>query len=172
MSKQVSKILGFSARDYSHIQAALKSTPDKRSYQRLSALSYLIQGKSISEVADLMGVSRQSIHNWINTFKSNHRPTDLADSNRIGRPHSATAITPKRILEALAKTPYSLGYQANSWTVALLAHYLSNHHNCIIEPATLRRRMKAMGLRYKRPRYVYSEKDPNRAQKKGRSSES
>ncbi len=40
--------------------------------------------------------------------------------------------------------------------------------DCSISARTLRRRMKEIGLRCKRPRYVYSEKEPHRAQKKGR----
>lgn len=35
----------------------------------------------------------------------------------------------------------------------------------MISPRTLRRRMREIGLRCKRPRYFYEEKDPHRAQK-------
>jgi hypothetical protein len=60
-----------------------------------------------------------------------------------------------------------LGYHTTVWTVKVLAQHLSLSYGCEIRPFTLYRRMKAMGLRSKRPRYVYSEKDPNRTQKKG-----
>ena len=54
--------------------------------------------------------------------------------------------------------------------VALLAQHLGRRYGCPIAARTLRRRMRALGLRWKRPRYVYAERDPHRAQKKGGSS--
>jgi transposase len=62
------------------------------------------------------------------------------------------------------------GYSATTWTVELLAKHLSRTSGCPISGRTLRRRLRAMGLRWKRPRYVYATGDPHRAQKKGRSS--
>jgi transposase len=60
-----------------------------------------------------------------------------------------------------------LGYRATGWTVALLADHLQHKYACSISPRTLRRRMRDLDLRWKRPRYVYATKDPNRVQKKG-----
>jgi transposase len=79
----------------------------------------------------------------------------------------ATQITEARILRALQRAPLRLGYRTNVWTVQLLAERLSEQYQCSISARTLRR-LKQIGLRCKRPRYVYSEKEPHRAQKKGR----
>jgi transposase len=51
--------------------------------------------------------------------------------------------------------------------VALLAQHLGRKYSCPITARTLRRRMHDLGLCWKRPRYVYADKDPHRAQKKG-----
>jgi len=67
----------------------------------------------------------------------------------------------------LKRNPLQLGYHTTVWIVALLAQQLRLRYGFSIAPRTLRRRMKHIGLRYKRPRYVYQEKDPHRAQKKG-----
>lgn len=163
---------GFTHQDRVRLRKALKQAGNCRTYQRLSAVSFVAQGKSISEVARMLGISRQSVHNWIGAYLRTHQPSNLYEAPRTGRPIAAAAITPERILQALDKSPRSEGYMINGWTVATLAHYLSTRYKCPIQPATLRRRMKATGLRCKRPRYVYAEKDPNRAQKKGRLSES
>ena len=80
----------------------------------------------------------------------------------------AAEITGQRILEELARSPLELGYRTNVWTVELLAGHLGRRYECSISPRTLRRRMRQVGLRCKRPRYVYSEKEPHLAQKKGR----
>jgi hypothetical protein len=69
---------------------------------------------------------------------------------------------------ALQQNPLPSGYPTNVWIVSLPAHYVNEKYNCVISERTLRRRMKAMGLRFKRPRwYVYAEKDPGKTQKKG-----
>lgn len=73
-------------------------------------------------------------------------------------------------MNELRRVPSSLGYRTGVWTVDLLAAHLSVRYRCAISPRTLRRRMRALGLRCKRPRYVYSEKEPHVRQKKGRSS--
>lgn len=59
---------------------------------------------------------------------------------------------------------------ATEWTVPLLAAHLRGKYGGPVTPRTLRRRMRAMGLAWKRPKYVFCEKDPHGAQKKGRSS--
>jgi transposase len=61
-----------------------------------------------------------------------------------------------------------LGYNTTGWTVALLARHPGQKYGCPIAARTLRRRLHRLGLRWKRPRYVYATKDPHRAQKKGR----
>jgi transposase len=70
---------------------------------------------------------------------------------------------------ALHVDPRSVGFNATTWTAVLLAQYLSAHLHTAIGPRTLRRRMHATGLRWKRPRYVYHLRDEHAAQKKGAS---
>jgi Winged helix-turn helix len=81
---------------------------------------------------------------------------------------TAPQITAAHILQHLQCNPLQLGYRTTVWSVQLLAAHLSRQYGCPISSYTLRRRMKAMGLRCKRPRYFYEEKAPHRAQKKGR----
>jgi transposase len=80
--------------------------------------------------------------------------------------------SPRRVsLQELARDPLKLGYNTTIWTAPLLASHLSQRYDAQITPRTLRRRMKEVGLGWKRPRYVYAAKDPHRAYKKGRSSD-
>ncbi len=129
-------------------------------------------GMKITQIARMADKSRQILYRWINAYLTKHQTDALKDGDRTGRPLSAPCITDKRIMAELKRNPMKLGYASNVWTVALLAQHLSRRYHCDIHADTLRRRMKQMGLRCKRPRYVYSEKEPNRAQKKGRLYES
>ena len=160
--------LGFHHWDSLRLSKALKRVTDKRAFQRLQALLLIARGRAVSEVADISGVHVQTVYNWIHLYLETHQPDTLADTPRSGRPPAAKAVTAARIERELRRNPLRLGYQTTVWTVPLLADHLSHLYRCEMSPHTLRRRMRAMGLRCKRPRYVYEEKDPHRAQKKGR----
>jgi transposase len=121
-------------------------------------------------VARITDLKPWAIYAWVRRYLTHHRPEDLADRVRTGRPAVAPALTAARILRAFRRDPLRLGYHATAWTAALLAGHLSRTSGCAITADTLRRRMRDLGLRWKRPRYVYATKDPHRAQKKGASS--
>ena len=67
----------------------------------------------------------------------------------------------------LARDPRRCGYQATSWTVPLLTHYLATREGVAIGARTLRRRLHAAGHRWKRPRYVNAGRATHLAQEKG-----
>ena len=71
---------------------------------------------------------------------------------------------------ALGQSPLALHYPSPGWTLALLASHLQK---CCggprPSPAALRRGLHALGWRWKRPRYVLRQPDPQRAQKNARS---
>jgi transposase len=102
-------------------------------------------------------------------YKAEHEATALIDRPRSGRPRLHCPLTPRRLAAALARDPRRCGYQATSWTVPLLAHDLAAK-GIAVSPRTLRRRLHEAGYRWKRPRYVYVERAPHLAQKKGASS--
>jgi len=160
--------LGFNQYDVSRLTKALQRATDARLFQRVHAVLWVAQGETISEVAELTGVSGQTVYNWLQRSLACHQMTALVDAPRSGRPRTAPHITAPQILPPLRCTPLHLGYRTTVWSVTLLAAHLSRQYDCPIRPHPLRRRMKAMGLRCKRPRSFYEEKAPHRAQKKGR----
>ena len=173
MRKQKSaKELGFDCYDKSRLQKVIAQVQDKRTYIRLRAVQMVAEGELISNVAQLWDVTIRVVYNWIRTYVKDHRPQSLFDKPRAGRPRVAVQLTDNRIAKELKRNPMRLGYFVNTWTVATLATHLRKRYGCAITARTLYRRMKAMGLQCKRPKYFYEEKDPNRAQKKGRLSES
>ena len=173
MRKQKSpSAFGFDRYDKGRLRRALVKATDTRLYVRLKAVLLIAEGLLVSEVAKLFDKSRRIVYHWIATYLRDHQPQSLAEGARSGRPLTAQRITDERILAELKRNPLKLGYRTTVWTVEILAGHLSHRYKCEIRPFTLYRKMKKMGLRSKRPRYVYSEKDPNRTQKKGRLSES
>ena len=159
---------GFTATDQRRLARALAEASEVRLYRRLQAVLLVAGGRSVAEAAHVTGLSRRAIYHVVNSYTARHEVAALCDRPRAGRPAVAQAITPARILRELDHSPLALGYRTNVWTVELLAARLAERYQCALSPRTLRRRMRQMGLRCKRPRYVYSEKEPHVAQKKGR----
>ena len=169
MRKQKSPAeFGFNPFDKMRLGKAMKAVTDKRTFLRLKAVLLCAEGVSVPSVAKLFDKSFQIVYRWVALYVKHHSPQALFDAPRSGRPLSAQRITDKRILKELKRNPLKLGYQTTVWTVEVLARHLSQRYGCEIRPFTLYRRMKQIGLVCKRPCYVYSEKDPNRTQKKGR----
>jgi len=159
--------LGFTGHDRNRLAKALNKAEDARLFRRIQAVLLIAQGRPFPDVAQICGLSRITIYNLVKRYLQTHQAASLQDCERTGRPRIASGITDKRILTQLKRNPLMLGYRTNVWTVGLLAQHLSRHYQCSITARTLRRRMKQIGLEYKRPRYFYSEKAPHRAQKKG-----
>jgi transposase len=160
--------LGFTRYDRQRLKRALRTATEARDFRRLQAVLLIAQGRPIAEVAQIACVSKRSVYGWLRRYLDHHRVEDLTERPRSGRPEAAEVITDECIGRELTKSPMTLGYSTTSWTVKTLANHLSRTYGCPITERTLRRRMREMGLRWKRPRYVYSNKDPHRAQKKGR----
>ncbi len=160
--------LGFGKRDHQRLAKALRPEADVRTFRRLQAILLIAEGQDWTTTSHLTGFSQRSLYRFVSRYLDAHQTTALRDGERAGRPAVAPQITKARILRELQRRPLRLGYRTNVWTVELLAEHLSKQYRCSLSPRTLRRRMKQIGLRCKRPRYIYSEKEPHVAQKKGR----
>ncbi|MBE7172940.1 MAG: winged helix-turn-helix domain-containing protein [Williamsia sp.] len=157
----------FNRFDKQRFERALQKASDKRAFQRIQAVQLFAQGMDIHAVARIACSSVRIVYKWIRLYLKDHQTNVLHDAPRTGRPVVAPKITAKQILKELEHNPLDLGYNTRVWTAKLLASHLGECFVCKISSLTMYRRMKQIGLRCKRPRYVYSEKDPNRAQKKG-----
>jgi len=160
----------FQPSDNDRLSRALRGTDDVKACRRIQAVLLLAQGKTERETARLSAVSLRTVASWRSRYLRHRDIRDLYDTERKGRPLSAPEVTLPCILAELKRSPLNLGYASTGWTVALLASHLSRKYHTSIAPGTLRRRMKGAGLAWKRPRYVFHERAPNIAQKKGRSS--
>jgi transposase len=158
---------GFDRYDKRRLTRALHRVTEARTYRRVQAILLVAQGRSVAEVAQITGAQPWSIYAWVRAYLQTHDPDHVADAPRPGRPRVAETLTQARLVREFRRDPLRLGYNATGWTVALLAKHLERQYDVAISPRTLRRRMRDLDLCWKRPRYVYATKDPNRAQKKG-----
>ncbi len=137
-----------------------------RVYRRLAAVLAVAEGHPLVAVARQARVDRTTVRRWVDRYLAAHDPNALGDDDRPGRP-TLRALTDRRLRRVLATDPRTRGYHAATWTAPLLAAYCAEHFDCAVSPRTLRRRLHALGYRWKRPRYRYAHRATHLAQKKG-----
>jgi transposase len=162
-----SRRVRLSGADRKRLAAALETAREARVYRRVEALLLVVEGQTVAEAARRCHVDRSSVHRWLGQYGAGRDATALVDRPRSGRPRQSSRLTPRRLAAALARDPRRCGYQATSWTVPLLAHYLATHQGTAISTRTLRRRLHEADYRWKRPRYAYAGRARHLAQKKG-----
>lgn len=158
---------GFDQSDQRRLARAFARATDARLFRRLQAVLLVARGFLVAEVARITGATADAVYRWVRRYLRVREPDGLRDAPRSGRPAAAGRLTAARIVREFRRDPLRLGYNATGWTAALLAEHLGRKYGCPISARTLRRRMHDLGLRWKRPRYVYADRDPHRAQKKG-----
>lgn len=142
----------------------LHDTLDARVYRRTLAVLEISRGATVAEVAQTLGVTRQSVYNWLDRYGSRRNPQKLVDRARSGRPSLWRSPLRKMLRSSLETLLSRWGYWASRWTVPLLSQHLEQHAGRRLSEDTVRRELRRLGFVWKRSRYVL-EPDPD-AEKK------
>ena len=153
--------------DRRRLRRVLAGSSDLRLFRRVQAVLLVARGGSCRAAAELVGATDRAVGLWVGRYRWRHRGEDLIDAPRSGRPPAAAGLTDARLAREFEKDPQALGYRATAWTVPLLAAHLGRRCGCPVTRRTLRRRMRGLGLTWKRPRHVFGDKARHLPQKKG-----
>jgi len=146
------------------LQRQLEGTPDARVYRRTLAVLEYSRGQPVAHIAQALGVTRQSVYNWVEAYTQAHDPSALGDDERSGRPSQWTEDVRAFLQALLAQTPDQRGYFAVNWTVPLLQEEIARGTGQSLSGDTLRRELDRLGYAWKRGRYVL-DPDPQREKK-------
>jgi len=146
------------------LRQQLKATSDARTYRRTLAVLELDRGRSAADIAAMLGVTRQSVHNWASAFLRDPDPAALRDEDHTGRPPLLAEPTEALLPSLLGQSPQELGYPHTDWTVPLLQQELQKGLGLRPSDETVRRALRRLGYIWKRPRYVL-DPDPEREKK-------
>ena len=145
------------------LRRQLTRTLDARLYKRTLAVLEFDRGRPAAELARMLGVTRQSVYNWVQTYAAARDPLDLLDEPGRGR-HRLLDEDAEHLLDVLlGLCPQQLGYPHASWTIPLLQDVLEV---CGPRPSddTVRRALHRLDYACKRPRHDL-EPDPEREEK-------
>lgn len=136
-----------------------------RHWRRYQALLLLAEDRSPGAVAEVVGCSRASVYSWIKAWQS-AGIAGLAEAPHTA-PSRAHTVPLETLLGALlARDPQAEGHHATGWTVPLL-HGEAVRAGYAVSARTVRRIVRRLGWRWKRPKYVLGRPDPAYAAKKG-----
>ena len=147
------------------LRALARNGGDAREVRRALALLDLDRGEPAAAVARRYRVCRDTVYEWADRLR--RRGPRLRDAPRPGRPADRSEAAEPLIRAALGCEPLGLGYRHPAWTAGLLRQHLLRAHGLDVSVSTVRRVVRRLGLRWKRPRFVLSRRAPHWRQAKG-----
>jgi transposase len=147
------------------LEEAAAHARQTRTWKRYRALLLLGDGQTFRQVAQTLGCAESSIYGWVAHWRKEGIDR-LAEGPHPGRARRLTAAADQQLQTLLESDPHASGYAATGWTVPLLRTELAKQ-GWVVADRTLRRTLKRLGYRWKRPQYVLGRPDPAYAVKKG-----
>src|SRR3954451_15426324 len=129
-------------------------TDDADILRRTLALLQLDQGLSVATIAAELGVTRQSVYNWLDRYLLAPTPRALGDARGHGHVTAWDDDLRAVLRSAVERPPGDWGYRDSEWTVGLLQRHLARWDGRSWSGRTVRRQLHRLGYVGKRPRYV------------------
>jgi transposase len=156
--------LRLTSRQRQQLQRQLRQARDVGLYRRTLAVLEFYQGRSAADIAHMLGVTRQSVYNWVEAYQDTMQPAALEDDGGRGRYPLLDEDDEHLLAALLAISPQDLDYPNTGWTVPLLQEVFEICTDQRLSDDTLRRALRRMDYVWKRPRYIL-EPDPEREKK-------
>lgn len=152
------------------LRETARSSPKAREVRRAQALLWLHEGTRVSTIAQRLGVSRRTVRRWIRRYREH---ADIAVHERIregqhsGRPPKQRKRAQKIIAKVWPRDPRRYGFRALIWTVPMLRCLIHRRTSEWVSLSTVRRALRSLRYRYKRPRLVLARRLATWRQAKG-----
>jgi transposase len=145
----------------------MKRTRDKEEYRRAYAIKQKMEGVPYRTIAKDMGVNYRNVYDWINNYRKDGL-NGIRNRRKNGgrRPVISTTKNKELIKDILLnQSPTAFGYLKNTWSIRLLAIYLSSLLGINFSRSQTWRIIHDLGIVYKQPK-LELEKEENYEEKK------
>lgn len=146
------------------LEAAAAAAKEVRRWKRYRAVLLRGEGLTVAAVAGALRCSLASVYAWTAKWRAGGA-AGLREGDHGGGQAKLGAGGETALAALLAEDPQARGHQATGWTVPLLRTELALAGYRVGE-RTIRRALKRLGYRWKRPRYILGRPDPDYAAKK------
>ena len=147
----------------------MKNTKDKEEYRRASAIKQKMEGVPYRTIAKNLGVNYRNVYGWIKKYRDSGLDGIRNKRKNGGRKPVISTDKNKEMVKdiELNKSPQTFGYLKNTWSIRLLATYLSSLMEINVSPMQTWRIIQDLGIVYKQPK-LELEKGDDYEEKKGK----
>jgi transposase len=124
-----------------------------RLIKRIHALLYIIEGKSVADVAEILKLSLQTIYNYITAFVL-ERLDSLVYHSPPGRPRKLTKTQRQILAKLIERGPEKAGYDCGCWDTVLIQDLIYTRFGVEYNPHYVAELLKNMGFSYQKGRFV------------------
>lgn len=133
------------------LRCALDEVEDSKPAKRLMAAIAYKNGVTQTELAEWFGVQRRTVYSWLERFENESVERAAYDDHRTGRPRKLADEDRERLRETLRTSPAESGYDAESWSPALVRRHVAERYDVDYSLPSCRRLLREAGLRYRTP---------------------
>lgn len=158
------------ARAYARLRGIARGSRNARQVRRAQALLWLHEEYSAQTVADRLGMSRQTVQRWKKQYQERAQDsvlTRIQEGQHTGRVPEQLKLAQKEIERVWRRDPRRYGFRACNWTVPMLRCLIDRHAKTSVSRSTVRRALRSLHYRYKRPRLTLARRSPTWRQEKG-----
>lgn len=128
-----------------------------RESRRYHAVLLVKIGKKVSEVAELLFTTEDTIRSWIKKWDSEK---SIRDKQRPGKPCKLTKEEEEELCRLVDENnPENHGYNVSGWDCVELQTYVKDKFNKNVSAETIRKILKRNGFNYKKINYLFSKRD-------------
>lgn len=126
-----------------------------RLFREVQALLWLGEGRSLDEIAELLGMGIRSLYNWVRAFMSQGMSW-LKRQRYQGRGAKAklSAAQKKKLGEMIEAGPEANGFESGCWNSAMIAHLVYLKFGVKYAPRYICTLLKKLGFSYQKAHFI------------------
>lgn len=132
--------------DAARVRLTARESQDAKQVRRLLALAAIYDGATRAEAAEIGGVTRQIIRDWVLRFNA-HGPQGLVDRKAPGQPPLLNQRHRTALASAIDNGPIPAVHGVVRWRIIDLCQWLWDEFQVTVSEQTLGRVVRAMGYR-------------------------
>lgn len=128
MSRTIKKAINLTDDELAEVSRILKGRAQSHtSFRNATILKLAHQGKTPTEIANEVKISRQSVHKFINKYFQHGISACWADLERSGRPVTITDEAKCYVVDLACMKAKDFGYPHELWSISLLRDHIKKH---------------------------------------------
>lgn len=155
----------FAHGNYKTIQSLLQLKKEARRENafnvanRVHGIILSIEGRTTSEIAEILKVSRTTVPLWINNWNK-HKKEGLLEGFRSGRKSKLDVSQIESISDIIESGPVAYGLNTGVWTSKIISSIINDEFGVQYHPGHVRKLLKKIGFSVQRPSYKLANADP------------